>query len=703
MNDHRRLRGVEGIAPGITNSTIPAAADQTIEAQTGHGYRGDPLSLIICIVVLVPCVLACFFQMAWKMKKRRMDRVEREILEVTTNPTSRRIVLDEIFKGSSKLVESPSNKRRVQVKKRRKKTAEERRLGSRSKEVQEPSLDNEGQAGDEEIGSVQGRMIICISDKKSEEHDTSDDASASSIDSSESVNYSDNSKCPSVVAEEEPLATVSTTVALEGDAGIQGRTKKISPTSPQESLAEETSKLTKLSIPDVGESTGNTLVLFPKISPNPHDELEDEKKGQKFVLVPSSCQEIDANKTSLDLVIPIISDDDDTSNDEDEEKLICQTSIFRNETQSETKIETLTELTSNVVDTAVTADVLPPSLERLQTASCDLGIGDEGESKLELKNPIPLKNVDSIKTDTSSKAETSSHISYVSFEDETIASDQAEQCAICICPYDEGDIRIFSKRCPHAFHKDCLFEWLVKGHDECPCCRSEMISKDEVKEISASLVGTERLAQALADHPNLVEARVSFPQARIARQMFARARERRRRSTQNENNSESAARQNAINSHWIWNARFEATTNPASSEQRANLTSVNEAFPQPAGLRQSSPVATTNQVTPPSTPLQTRSFDLITDSQPAENLASRSFDAITETQQTGQAQRSPRPVASNPRNFHSHWANWNHAQQRTPRRSNRIQTPSPAATSPLGRLRRTSPSESLPVTILPTI
>ena len=726
MADHRHLRGVEGISLNVnSNSTTPA--DQTIEARNGQGYQGDPLSLIICIVVLAPCVLACFFQMAWKIKKRRLDRVEREILEVTTNPTSRRIVLDELFKGSSKLVEFPSNKRRVQVKKYRKKTAEERRRGSHSmEEVDEPSSDNEVPAGDEEMGSVQGRMIICISDKNSEEKDTSDDASASSMDSCESVNYCDNSNAPSLVEEEEPSATVSTTVAaLTGGADNQGSTKKISPTSLRESLeVEGASNLTKLSIPNVDKCTGNALALLPKLSPNPHDESEDERKGRiiltssndlsrdsfyQLALAPSSCREIDANKTSLYHVIPVISDDDDDdASIEDEEKLICQSSIFRNETQGEANIEpsssTLTEVTSNVVDTGVNADVLSSS-GRLQKANCDLSIGSDVGSKLELKHPIPLKNVDSIKTDTSSKAETSSHISYVSFEDETIASDQADMCAICICPYYEGDIRIFSKRCPHAFHKDCLFEWLVKGHDECPCCRSEMISKSEVKETSASLVGTERLAQALQS--TMVEAPpLRFPQARIARNMLARARERRRRSTEGDNN-ESVARQNAINSHWIWNSRFETLTSPASPEQRANLTSVNEAFPQPAGLSQSSTLTTTNQVTPPPTPLQTRSFDAITDSQPAEDLASRSFDAITDNQPTSQVQGSSRSTASNPRNFHSHWANWNTAQLRTPRRSNITQTPSPAATSPLGRLRRSgigaSPSESLSVTVLPTI
>ncbi len=744
MTGHRLLQAAEDIfdgSPGIFNSTN-TTADQTIEETIGQGNQRDPISLIICIVILAPCFFACFFQISYKIKKRRLDRLEREIQEVTTNPTSRRMVLDEIFKGSSKMVEFPSNKRRVQVKKYRKKTAEERRLGRSADEEEHESSSSAGDNAnhfDEEMGSVQGRMIICISDKKNceEKATSSDDASASSIDSCESGgNYCDDNsnKGPNLVEEEElpSVATVSTTVdPADGtdSPDTQRSTKRISPNCPRDSFdAEQPFILRKLSIPDVdeNESPWNASALSPKLTPNPYDEsdLDEEKRGRNF-LTPSNalsrnssdelamssilCQEITANKISSGLIIPIISDDDDDDDDDDEdeeEKVICRSSIFRNEAQGEAKIEpsssTLTAVTSNVVDPGVNnVDVLLFSLEKCRKESIDLSIDSDADSRL--KNTVT--NVESIITDASSKAETSSHISYFSFEDETIASDQADMCAICICPYDEGDIRIFSKRCPHSFHKDCLFEWLVKDHHECPCCRSEMVSKSEVKETSASLVGTERLAQALAS--TMVEAPpLRFPQARIARQMIERARQRqrRRRSAQNENNDESSARRNTVNSHWIWNSRFETTP--------TNLSSVNETFPQPAGLSQSSTTTSRNQVSPSPTPLQARSFDaIIMESQPTGDLASRSYDAVTDVpQQTSQVQGPSRNAASNnPRNFHNHWANWNNAQlTRTPRRSNSTQAPSSPSTSPLGRLRRsgsgTSPRpESLSVTVLPAV
>ncbi len=727
MIDHRHHRGLD-IVNGTpympyADSTTTNPADQ-IEAKRGHS-GGDALAITLCIILFAPCVLSCIFQAIFRWKRRQQLRVEREILEVTTNPSSRRIVLDEIFKGTSKVVEFPSNKRRVQVKKYRKKTPEERRLGCLSKdEENDVASDNEVPTDefaneiDEEMGSVRGRMIICISDKNAEDEDTSDDASASSMDSCESqdgVNDCDNSKSPNLVEED-----------ATDHAGYQGSVKRISPNCLRDSLdAEEPSSLTKLSIPNVDavdENVWNASPLYPKLSPNPHDESEDDEKkaeifgtssndlsqrvSDKLTMTSFVCQEVETSNTSFGLVIPIISDDEDSL--EDEEKPIRQSSIFRNETQGEVKIEpsssTLTEVTSNVVDTRAKADVVLPSSGRLQRSSSDLSRGSDSESRL--KDTIPLKNVGSsksIKTDTSSKADTSSHISYFSFEDETIASDQADMCAICICPYYEGDIRIFSKRCPHSFHKDCLFEWLVKGHDECPCCRTDMISKSEVKETSASLIGTERLAQALAS--TMVEAPpLRFRQALMARQMFARARQSRRRSGPDENEAESSTRQNAVNSHWLWSERF--MPSPASADQHASLSPVNETFPHPAGLSQSTARRGRTEVTPPA-PLQTRSFDAIMDSQPTEELATRSFDAITDPQ-TSQVQSASRNAAANTRNFHNHWASWNSAQlTRTPRRSNSTQTAVPAATSPLSRLRRSgsgiSPPEPLAVTVLPTI
>lgn len=56
------------------------------------------------------------------------------------------------------------------------------------------------------------------------------------------------------------------------------------------------------------------------------------------------------------------------------------------------------------------------------------------------------------------------------------------QCAICLCDYKKGDTIVTScdRKCPHAFHQDCIIEWLVKMQEgtPCPCCRRTFVRLD---------------------------------------------------------------------------------------------------------------------------------------------------------------------------------------------------------------------------------
>jgi hypothetical protein len=60
--------------------------------------------------------------------------------------------------------------------------------------------------------------------------------------------------------------------------------------------------------------------------------------------------------------------------------------------------------------------------------------------------------------------------------DDNHGEDQ-EQCTICLVEYEAGDEISWShnKRCTHAFHRECIIDWLI-SHDECPCCRHNYLS-----------------------------------------------------------------------------------------------------------------------------------------------------------------------------------------------------------------------------------
>lgn len=62
-------------------------------------------------------------------------------------------------------------------------------------------------------------------------------------------------------------------------------------------------------------------------------------------------------------------------------------------------------------------------------------------------------------------------------EDTNGEDEDQEQCAICLVEYEAGDEISWShnKSCNHAFHRECIIDWLI-SHDECPCCRHNYLS-----------------------------------------------------------------------------------------------------------------------------------------------------------------------------------------------------------------------------------
>jgi hypothetical protein len=59
-----------------------------------------------------------------------------------------------------------------------------------------------------------------------------------------------------------------------------------------------------------------------------------------------------------------------------------------------------------------------------------------------------------------------------------------ELCAICLCPYEDGDQICWSnnKQCLHHFHAACGIAWLAK-HEDCPICRAAYLVEPEEKNL----------------------------------------------------------------------------------------------------------------------------------------------------------------------------------------------------------------------------
>jgi hypothetical protein len=66
-------------------------------------------------------------------------------------------------------------------------------------------------------------------------------------------------------------------------------------------------------------------------------------------------------------------------------------------------------------------------------------------------------------------------------------NDSSKQCPICLGDFEIGEEICMSKNieCPHAFHSDCMLEWLMK-HDDCPLCRKDYLLETTKSNISTS-------------------------------------------------------------------------------------------------------------------------------------------------------------------------------------------------------------------------
>lgn len=81
-------------------------------------------------------------------------------------------------------------------------------------------------------------------------------------------------------------------------------------------------------------------------------------------------------------------------------------------------------------------------------------------------------------TNNSTKIDNSADDRNNAFDEEELKS-VPNNCAICLSEYVSGDTIVTScdPMCPHAFHQECIVEWLVKMQvgAPCPCCRRTFV------------------------------------------------------------------------------------------------------------------------------------------------------------------------------------------------------------------------------------
>eukprot|EP00980_Cylindrotheca_fusiformis_P016973 scaffold5159_cov112-Cylindrotheca_fusiformis.AAC.27 len=66
-------------------------------------------------------------------------------------------------------------------------------------------------------------------------------------------------------------------------------------------------------------------------------------------------------------------------------------------------------------------------------------------------------------------------------------------CPICLCDYENGEKTVVGNSCGHMYHFECLMQWMEKRHNECPFCRTDMISSDEFLSTAYEVLGEKRV------------------------------------------------------------------------------------------------------------------------------------------------------------------------------------------------------------------
>jgi len=78
-----------------------------------------------------------------------------------------------------------------------------------------------------------------------------------------------------------------------------------------------------------------------------------------------------------------------------------------------------------------------------------------------------------------------------------VMESSADRCLICLSDYERGEeVRLLS--CKHGFHKECVDQWLSKGANSCPACRTEAVNLSRLGNSSGS---SSDVAEVIAGFP----------------------------------------------------------------------------------------------------------------------------------------------------------------------------------------------------------
>ena len=87
-----------------------------------------------------------------------------------------------------------------------------------------------------------------------------------------------------------------------------------------------------------------------------------------------------------------------------------------------------------------------------------------------------------IDTDVDIESSTSGIDDIDQYHNDALSPKAYPSCAICLERFQNGEdiCSAQNKDCPHEFHLECLFPWLLKSQD-CPCCRRDYLSIEPIQ------------------------------------------------------------------------------------------------------------------------------------------------------------------------------------------------------------------------------